>query len=317
MKITTLLACCGLLLLSWCTSTELSGPATEEGNPVLAGVVLSESGKAASNAAVTVYRHACIVDSSAAPMPPARVAATRTDGSGRFAFHEIVEGEYALEAVSADSGVFGAATRVSVGTPTGVLDTIVMRTPGAIRGVVTRGGRLGGGSNTMVGDGFIDVILAELHRSAVTDQQGRFELKNVPEGAYTLLCRADDGFLTAVLDSVRVFAGTITEADTVRLIKIPWLAPAKPFDLTAQYDRQAGAVTLRWNMLDTVDIIGYQVERRQDRLLDGIVFPSKERSYVDTLDEIVAGMRLYYVVRAVNGRLMTSANEGPVEVAVE
>ena len=318
-----LLGLAGYLFIS-CTenSDKLSGPATEEGNPaVLAGTIVDPLSKPSSNAVVQVYRAPFISDSATFVPNVDPVAVTVTDDSGGFYFYELTSGIYIIESIDSSSSAYAISSAVTVmltdSIVTVYLDTLFLKFPGTIRGKVTRGNVLGSQSNQVLDDGFIQVMLLEIDREDITRRDGSYELTNIPEGIYTLAFYATDGFLTAYRDSVRVGSGDTVYVETITLQRVPWLAPPKPKNLTADYDTANALVNLQWSPVNVGNLLGYQVERRVNPLIDGLVFTTADTVYTDTVTSIQSGTTLYYVVRAVNESFMVSANEGPVEVVVK
>ncbi len=300
------------------------GPATEEGNPVLAGTVVTPAAKAAENATIQVYRPPVIFDSAFYVPRVEPVAVTTTGEDGYFAFFELAPGLYVIECIDPGNNAYAISGTIKILTDSGrgdsavpvVLDTITVTKPGAIQGTVTRDGVLGGQSNMGLDDGFIQVMLLEINREDLSRQDGSFELGRVPEGIYTLAFKADD-FFTAYKDSVKVESGKTTTVDKVTLERIPWMPPPKPGNLTADYDTANALVYLKWSPAKAGDLLGYQVERRENPLVTGLVFTAMDTVYSDTVSSVSSGTTLYYVVRAINERFMASANEGPVEIKVK
>lgn len=299
-------------------SGNLSGPTTEEGNPVARGYVIDSAGGAVAGASVTLYKQAVARDSLTPPVPVVPLVTATTTRDGSYSLYALSAGVYTLEAVTPDSTGFAAATGIQIAGNRQLpvaLDTLVVKTPGSIRGVVTRGGVMNPQTNTGLLDGFIQVGIVELGRYGMSNIDGVYEFGDVAEGIYTLVFHAT-GFFTAYLDSVQVYGAAAATTDTVTLARIPWTPPPKPFDLAVDFDSSARVVRLSWQSYATSDLIGFTGERRINPLVADTVFTTQEPWYVDTVSGFAPGTELYYVVRAVNERFMESANEGPVSVVI-
>jgi hypothetical protein len=317
-----LIAACWLLALPpSCTDTiQLAGPSIEQGNPAVAGVVRDSSRDPAPGAHVRIYRIPDSADGATGlhPLSAFAVASTRADTHGVFRFFDLTAGSYSLEARSPDSASFAMKTPIDI-QPSGarhITDTLVLKRPGSIMGAATRGGQPGQGSNAMLRDAFIQVRLKEIDRGATTGPDGGYRMNAIPDGIYTVLFYATDGFFTAWRDSVTVRAGKTTTLDTIVLERIPWDAPDKPRDLTARYDTAAATIALRWRPAQSALVRGYEIERIDSAWRTDTTFTTVDTAYTDSIAAQPDGALLYYVVRSVSESFMRSANEGPVTIRV-
>ena len=171
----------------------------------ISGKVLGESGSPVAGA--TVYAFPSLRAGIIATRPQTLEA--ETDGEGRFVLAGLSEGIHNL---LASAPGFGYAKRM-VAESGAANVTITLKPAGSIRGtVVDPGGRPVASFRAMA-------------RSAdergfggpgVVEEEGIFVLETVAEGEYAVEIVSPD-FMSAVVSSVRVTAGNVTELGTIRL----------------------------------------------------------------------------------------------------
>jgi hypothetical protein len=194
-------------------------------------------------------------------------------------------------------------------------DTLKLSSPGALSGVVTRGGILGVVNNQALRDGFIQVKIAELDRFMLTAQNGSFSFAGLPAASYTILCYATDGFYTTIKKDVPVVPGRTTVLDTILLSPVPRLLPPQGF--SARLDSVMQSVVLRWNKVTYADLRWYEAERIDPKGLFNRTWITTDTASIDSVGSIPAGTVLYYVVRSIDSAFNKSLNAGPAEVTVQ
>lgn len=304
-----------------CTSKNdtLAGPSTELGNPAFVGLVLKSSLTPADSAIVTVYK---IINSTSSSLSidtfSVEFASLYTDRSGLFSLHEISAGEYLIMSCTQDS-LFTVLKKVLIvsGVNPTIHDTLILNSPGTLRGVVSRGGQLSNSGNSKIGNGDIRVVLTEINQSLITGPDGVFSFSNVPEGIYSLAIYPDNNFFSEIRKSIKVTSGSITIIDTVKLNRIPWVKPPKPEMLQIEYDTLGASVKLHWNAVHIDNLLGYVVERRlEDSILDPVETFTKDTMFLESLITYPKGTRIYYSIRSITVQFEESYPEGPVNIVI-
>ncbi len=298
-----------------CT-TQVAGPATEETNPVVAGYIFTPGKLPAAHARIIIYKKSEGVDSTASYKLVQPEMVITADEKGYFEVAMLSSGQFVLEAQGSDKIGYAIVNNLEVESWNSQIryDSIILSKPGTIRGVATRGGVKSHMSNNNLQDGFIDVFIKDINRQVTTDLQGKYEFTNIPPGNYTLVFHADDGFFTTIKDSVIVVDSSITQVETVLIKRIPWLPPPKPFDLKIAPAGKPGEIKLTWKAYNTLDLVGFEVERRINPLQTDTIFTVIEPLFFDDISDFQPGIVVYYVVRSISDSFMASANEGPVTI---
>lgn len=302
-----------------CSGPDVAGPSTEEPNPQIVAVVVDSDKQPVAGIPVTAFRSATFTDSLEAPSGATEVATSLTGTDGSCSFDSLETGTYSLQASDAvnNRSAFLSPIQITGDTETDAFsDTLTLDQSGGIRGTISRGG-IGGyvpSQNTNLKDAAIMVIVQEINLSFITPQDGSYSFPEVPEGTYTIMYYATDGFYSAK-QTVTVEAGRITDADTLILIPVPRLLPPKEF--FADYDTTAAVVSLSWQQLDYDSLRWYEVERIDMNGDHDSVFTTENTLLRDTIADIPSGTILNYVVRSVDMAFNRSSNAGPVEIVVE
>lgn len=301
-----------------CTS-KLAGPSTELENPVFIGLVLKSSLTPASNAIVTVYKIIHSTNSSLSiDTISVEFASLHTDSSGMFSLREISSGEYLIMSYTTDS-LFTALKKVSIVSIANstIHDTLILNSPGALRGVVSRGGQQGNSGNSKIGNGDIRVVLTEINQSLVTGPDGVFSFTNVPEGVYSLAIYPDNNFFSEIRKSIKVTSCSLKVIDTIKLNRIPWVKPPKPEMLQIEYDTLGASIKLHWNSVQIDNLLGYVVERRfEESILDPVETFTKDTVFLESLITYPKGTHIYYSIRSITVQFEKSYPEGPVDFVI-
>jgi hypothetical protein len=306
----------------FCTPVPVAGPSTEEGNPQIVAIVI-DNNQPVNGAIVKAYRISSYSDTSQAPSGATSVAAGQTDKHGRIAFDSLAAGTYAIEATDLQTSRSAMSSRITIedSSSKSQTDTLLLGTPGTIRGVVTRGGIPGvvPSQNTVLRDGAIMVIIQELEVSPrLTPQNGTYRFTSLPPGTYTILYYATDGFFSA-RRTATVVAGDTAVIDTVTLRPVPRLLPPKGFQLSypdSGTSNDSDIVRLSWQKLDFDSLRWYEVERIDLAGSFDKTFQVTDTALADTVEALPAGTTLNYVIRSVDRAFNRSANAGPLEVVV-
>lgn len=306
------------LVLLTCSTSRLSGPSTEEGNPQIVAFVVDTARKPVSGATVIAYRIPENIDSTLQPLSAVDVAQKRTDTQGECSFYNFAPGRYSL-AVS-DSANNRSALKKNIALTEikpphpEFTDTIFIATPGVARGVVSRGGILGIFQNQNLNNGSILVKIGEIDRFTITGPDGSYIFSNLPRGSYTIYYYASDGFYSAKRENITVQPGDTNVIDTVVLRPVPRLLPPKAF--RADYDTAASIVRLSWQKVQFDSLRWYEVERIRLTPYKDTVMICQDTVRIDTLNGLPSGTDLNYVVRSVDKAFNRSANAGPVKIQV-
>ena len=296
-----------------CTTTQISGPSTEEGNPQIVAVVVDSLKQPVPGVSITAYRLAPLVDTLQIPSEATEIAHGLTDASGECSFDSLPAGIYSITAADLETDrralQSGLVITDEVNAPR-LTDTLMLDRPGGFRGFVTRGGNL---SNQNLQDAGIMVIIQEIARSMLTPPNGAYSFTGLPAGTYTVIYYATDGFISA-RRSIKVNPGDDTfPVDTV-FLKPSRLLPPKGF--TGSYDTLAGLVHLSWQRVDYDSIRWYEVLRFDFNGPYNDTLRTTDTFVVDSVNSIPSETELTYVIRSVDRALNTSDNAGPVEIKV-
>jgi hypothetical protein len=307
-----------LLSLTFCTDSRISGPPSEQGNPQVVAVVLDNSHRPIDGATVTMYRVSTLGDSTDQPSSAINIAVRQTDSIGKCSFDNISLGLYSLEASDSANSRSALTTNIAISATkpgrTEFSDTIVLNAPGGIKGVVSRGGVIGNGTNQNLSDAFIQVKIGEIDRSTVTGPKGNYSFSNLPQGVYSIYYYATDGFYSAKRENIIVNPGSGTTLDTIILRPVPRLLPPK--NLHADYDTAAGIVSLHWQKVTFDSLRYYEIERFINLSLPSTVYITSDTLLSDTVKTVSSGTKLDYVVRSVDKAFNKSSNAGPVEIII-
>jgi hypothetical protein len=298
----------------------IAGPSTQEGNPQIVAVVIDSLKQPVAGVTVSTYRVADNTDTSQPPVAAALVAQGITDSSGRCAFDSLTAGIYSIEANdwTTSQRALKAGITITGDSAKERTDTLQLDRPGTIRGVVSRGGVLGGltNQNANIKDGAIMVIVQEIEvPSKITPQNGTYSFTSLPPGQYTIFYYATNGFYSAK-QSVTVAAGDTVFADTVILKPLPSLTPLPPKGFTADYDTAAALIRCSWQKVVFNDLRWYEVQRYDFNGPYDALSAVTDTFFVDSVATIPSGTKLTYVVRAVSSALNPSENAGPIEITI-
>lgn len=307
-----------VLLLS-CTDAPVGGSSTEEGNPQIVAFVIDKDNLPVSGIPVTAFRTIAYNDSITAPSAATEIATKLTGMDGRCTFDSLTEGTYSLQASDKVNKRSALLSPITIGSDAGDeerADTLILDQSGGINGVVSRGG-VGGfvsSQNVNLQDAAIMVIVQEISLSFITSQDGSYSFPQLPEGTYTVIYYATDGFFSAK-QSITVHAGEVTAADTVILNAVPRLLP--PDNFFAIYDTAESTVYLSWDQLDYDSLRWYEVVRIDTKTSFDSTFITTETHYTDLLTSLPSGTVLHYVIHSVDKAFNESSNAGPVEITVK
>lgn len=233
-----------------------------------------------------------------------------TDAAGRYAFADLPARRYNLVGDHRSGSLVvlipgidyaNSPRRLEVG-----MDTL--RAPGAIEGRLT-----------FSGSGEIDVrcdIPGTSFRS-VTDDSGRFTLRGVPQGRYSVRY-AKSGFLVATDSGIAVVSGYTTSIGDKAMAFDPALPPPSLKAATAAYQAADGKVRVSWPPVPVSDLQGYVVYRDDPDLQApkqlGIV---TDTVFLDSLFPLTDSEQTFvYRVKAIDLEANLSLNYSPPSAVV-
>jgi hypothetical protein len=314
---------CGIIVLLcglFFCSKELAGPTTEQGNPQVSAFVADSLYNPVADADVILLRvpvsDSISENQSQSQIPPAnaeRIGISKSSSDGMCAFVNLVSGRYRLEAIdnTGKRSVLSKVFNVSLNVNVLHKDTLILKTPGAIRGSVSRSGVV---KNDNLVNAFIQIRIRELDRYFITDQSGSYLFTGIPRGTYTLLFYAADDYFTQIVSKVVVRSSDTTTINPVALLPYPKLVPPEAF--TCIYDTLSDVVTFTWKKVEYAQFRYYEVLR----ICDSIQYEKKWKTtstlLTDTLRNLPASIRLSYVIHSVDSAFNMSANAGPVSIVV-
>jgi hypothetical protein len=296
----------------------ISGPSTEQGNPQIVAIVVDNVKRPVPQALVCAYRVPPNADSTNQPSEGILVAQSKTDSTGASFFENLVPGLYSIKAIDPDSTQSSLKTNISVSNSKPMQpdyhDTLILTTPGSVRGIVTRGGFSTGSTNRTLLDGFIQVKIGEIDRSTITGPDGAYSFLNLPTGLYTLYYYATDGFYCAKRENIVVRPAKDTLLDSV-FLKPRTLPSPKGFQ--AAYDTASGLVRFSWQKVNYDGFWYYSLQRKciSSPVFDTL-FTSFDTLFVDSLKGVPAETVLYFVIQSVDKALNESSKTGPIEIKV-
>jgi hypothetical protein len=307
---------CGMLFCS----KELSGPTTEQGNPQVSAFVADSLYNPVADADVVLLRlpppDSTTTSQSQSQIPPAnaeRIGIGKSRSDGTCVFVNLIDGRYRLEAID-NAGMRSVLSKTfSISSNVNALhqDTLILRTPGTIRGNVSRSGVI---RNDKLANAFIQIRIRELDRYFITDQSGSYLFPTIPRGTYTLLFYAADEYFTQIVSNVVVRSADTTTVNPVVLLPYPKLVPPEAFSYT--YDANSEVVTFTWKKVTYEKFRYYEVLRMCDNIQYEKKWKTTDTLLTDTLRNLPASLGLSYVIHSVDSAYNTSENAGPVSIVV-
>lgn len=230
------------------------------------------------------------------------VAEVLTDIKGNFKFDSLPFAAYVLDGTYRDDSLILPPLVFYPDTlQRKDLGALVMKVPGAIRGVVIS-------DTSGPADQIIFCHIAGTSYMATVDQAtGQFVISAIPPDTVYQLSIAADGYSTVVKSGIAVTSGETTLLQDTIFLKISPKGPptVAPTGLAVTYDTARGVATLLWNSVAIEDVVGYRVYRsingkeNEMRVYGG-------NTLIDTLITDTAPLTVLYQVAAYDG-----ANEGP------
>ncbi len=306
-----------LVVLIWNCSNNgpiLAGPVTVAGNPkcALTGVAHDALGNPVAGAGIFVYK----IDASTNdgfPNTPEIIAFVYTNGMGQFQFVGLRPGTYTLDGSLLSSNLFATQKDILFDSTALIIDTLVLKKPGIIKGVVKY--------DFQTNSGYVQVNVEGLYKRnrqiMANHETGEYEIDDVPEGLYTIGFYSYD-YINQFVDSVHVVMDSVICLDTIFLQVRPDAPPPKPHGFTAQYDTAGALVTLKWNSVGISSLAGYKVMRK---IQSGDVIEISpiltDTFYVDSIAGIPNGSMVMYLVKSIDKAYNESLNAGPVEISIK
>jgi hypothetical protein len=306
---------CGMLFCS----TELSGPTTEQGNPQVFAFVADSLYNPVADADVVLLRlpESDSTTQSQSQIPPVnaeRIGISKSRSDGTCVFVNLIGGCYRLEAIdkAANRSVLSKVFNVSSNVNVEHKDTLILKTPGAIRGSVCRYGTI---TNNNLVNAFIQIRIRELDRCFITDQSGSYLFTGIPRGTYTLLFYAADEYFTQIVNDVVVRSSDTTTINPVALLQYPKLVSPEAFTYT--YDTISNVVLFTWKNVQYSKFRYYEVLRICDSIQYEKKWKTTNTQIADTLRNLPESIRLSYVIHSVDSAFNVSENAGPVSIVVK
>ncbi|MDB5104007.1 MAG: Kelch repeat-containing protein precursor [Fibrobacteres bacterium] len=250
---------------------------SEMENEVRVGTLFLEQGGPAVHARVRVYEVSHIPDSAGTPRDSSAndfIYSTTTDANGRYQVVALPKGEYNLLA-DLDGNV-SYRDSVLISDRTGILANDTLDRPGSLRGVIRLQPDHDPRSATVQ-------VLGTDHYANV-DAEGRFRLRGLARGVYSLRILVNRPEYTALFTSARVRTGsddTLPDTLSPAYTGIPVVT-----GMNASYDTLRGVVRLTWRPVEYRDLSDYLVYRDPSLSLDPSATPIGKASdtvFLDTL----------------------------------
>lgn len=303
----------------YCTSDpSLAGPSTELENPTFIGLVLYKTLSPATNANISVYKIVEVSNENSKDTFGIEIISSKTDLQGEFSINKLSTGKYLIKSNTSDSSLSALISiEIKEITKSTLRDTLILDSPGSLRGVVTRDSQQHFSSNKLIRDGDIRVVLTELNQSVITGPDGQFVFSKIPDGVYSLAIYPGESFFSEIRKSIVVTSGNVTTIDTVHLTRIPWVKPPKPQGLTITYDTNSAFAALKWNKVNIDNLLGYVIEKRLgESILNPTEIFTKDTVYKESVISYPVGTQIYYSIRSITVQFEESYSEGPVNITV-
>lgn len=307
-----------LLCMMFFCSKELAGPTTEQGNPQVFAFVADSLYNPVADADVVLLRipvsDTIAEGQSQSQIPPVnaeRIGISKSRSDGTCVFVNLINGRYRLEAIDNEGkrSVLSKVFSVSLNVNSQHTDTLILKTPGALRGYVSRSGVI---KNDNLVNAFIQIRIRELDRYFITDQSGSYLFTGIPRGTYTLLFYAADDYFTQIVNRVVVRSSDTTTVNPVVLLPYPKLVPPESFNYT--YDTISDIVTLTWKQVQYEKLRYYEVLRICDSIQYEKKLKTTDTRLTDTLRNLPESIRVSYVIHSVDSAYNISENAGPVSI---
>lgn len=183
-----------------------------------------------------------------------------TDTNGRYAVSNMTTGSYNIWAEKESLVTFQG--NVSISGDTNFIRQDTLKAPASITGIV------GVEPNHNPENVTVQILGTEIY--SMVDVNGRFTLKKLPEGDFTLrFTITDPGYVATLFDWRTTRGKADTLADTI-LLKYNGIPVVR--GLKAQFDTANGVVRLSWNKVKYNDLQDYWIYRD---FYDSIVFSTK------------------------------------------
>lgn len=191
------------LLLWGCSSDQLTGGSSQQGNGHVVCVVRTSDGAPAVGAMVRLRPEDYLAGQSPDTVS-ASIMETTTGSAGQFAFDSVESGRYRIEVNDGDSSAVLLECEIVAETGTTDLDTAALL---PYAGIIGRAAE-----SVQAAAGNVHVQVYGLERRAPVAGDGSFALLDLPEGTYSLRVAATDHSLKPIeLDSVEAVAGSTTD----------------------------------------------------------------------------------------------------------
>jgi hypothetical protein len=230
-----------------------SGNGTLTGNPAICGRVFQADGSTAAKNAVVYLRdkNALIDISSIGEI--SGIAITQTDKNGFFEIDSVGNGTYTIECTDGKNNyaLYDSVT-VNNNQETVHLPADTLKPAGAIKGriILPEGGDP---SN-------VYALAFGVDRFSICDTSGKFKLKNISEGTYSLrFVSSLSGYGTYDTTNIHVTSGDTSD---IGVIELPYTDIPLLKNVALTLDTMKEIVTITWDSIDASRINGYNLYKK-------------------------------------------------------
>jgi hypothetical protein len=252
-------------------------------NEVRVGMIFLADGKPAANARVQVFPVGHVPEAAGLPKKgnsSALVFSTRTDKDGRYSLDSLPKGPYNI--LGDLDGEYSYSDSVFISDTTRTLASDTLKDPGSITGIVALE------PNHDRRTAFVQVLGTNIFVNA--DADGRFTLKDMSRGSYSLRVVTTFANYTPYFGGIRVRSGqSDTLADTLRMVftGIPVVR-----NLQGSYDTAQAMARLAWTPTKYDYLKEYLVYRTEAKAINPSSLPiarTKDTVFIDSLAALASG----------------------------
>jgi len=286
----------GMLLFSLQCDRAVVGSVTETGN-VTGKVLSTDSNKPVAGARIALFKKRSEIASADETFAP--VEEIYSDSKGNFSL-DIDDGKYTIVASGEEEYAF--VDNVIPGTDDAKQMTIILEQPGRLKGEIVNSLELRGTGSVVT-----HLIGTDIYQNV--DNNGRFDIENIPAGTYTLVSYSTyQPEFSPYYRKVTIYPDSVTDLSTFEL-KFNGIPIPKGIDIA--YDTAHQVVKITWNSIGEYNdfqeyaiLRGLAGQKKHD--LEQIAY-TKDTVYFDTINFTDSGegsgTHIYEYAVQVNNKL--------------